>query len=69
MASVVFTWTDYLESMEFKTISGRSFKFGSSDGNHKKEVTISRGDEIVGFEGTYDNYKGRISSLGLLFRE
>ena len=28
VTSVVFTWSDFLESMEFKTSSGRSFKFG-----------------------------------------
>ena len=66
---MVFTWTDYLEPMEFKTSKGRSFKLGSKDGEYRDEVTIPERDSIVGFQGTYDDGEGRINSLGLLFRE
>ena len=64
VTSVVFTWSEQLESVEFKTSLGRSLKFGLQEGEEKEEVAISAVEEIVGLKGTHDGK--RIASAGLL---
>ena len=38
ITDVIFTWSDILNTVEFKTNDKRSFKFGSVDGENEERV-------------------------------